>query len=170
MPNRPTRISTAATAAAGRLHALHLSALLVAGFFAGAVLAAPGDQPVKPLPSATLGDKPPAALTRSASLPARGLFEGDKLSASARARLTDLVLDALSMDVEVALLVPTGPWQIDGGGHNDRDLNAARLQALRRFLSDRGVDQKNIFVESRIDARIKEPRLDIQLVGRPSTD
>ena len=170
MPNRPTRIPTAASAAAGRLSALRLSALLVAGLFAGAVLAAPGDQPVKPVPSATLGAKPPAALTRSASLPARGLFDGDKLSASARAQLSELVLDALSMDVEVALLVPTGPWQIDGGGHEDRDLNAARLQALRRFLTERGVDSKNIFVESRIDSRIKEPRLDVQLVGRPATD
>lgn len=143
---------------------------LAAAVLAAPSAAAPGDQAVKPLPRAELGAKPPAALTRSASLPAKGLFDGDKLSAVARTRLSELVLDAISMDVEVALLVPTGPWRIDGAGHEDRDLNAARLQALRRFLTERGVDPKNIFVESRVDARITEPRLDVQLVGRPATD
>jgi OOP family OmpA-OmpF porin len=107
---------------------------------------------------------------RTASLPAKGLFKGDQLSDAAKARLTDLIIDALGLDVEVALLVPTGPWNIDGGGHTDRDLNEARLAALRKFLTDRGIEPKRIFVESRVDAKLTEPRLDVQLIGRPSSN
>ena len=41
---------------------------------------------------------------------------------------------------------------------------------MRKFLTDRGVESKRIFVESRIDNRIREPRLDAQLLGRPATN
>lgn len=107
---------------------------------------------------------------RTTTLPAKGLFKGDQLSEATKARLTEVIIDALGLDVEVALLVPTGPWQIDGAGHTDRDLNEARLKALRTFLTDRGIEPKRIFVESRVDAKLTEPRLDVQLLGRPSAD
>ncbi len=137
----------------------------------GPLRAAPGDQPVAPLPPPKPGAAAQAAEgTRTASLPGKGLFVGDQLSEAAKSRLTDLVIDALGLQIEVALLVPVGPWQIDGAAHTDRDLNAARLQALRKFLADRGIDPKRIFVESRIDAKVLEPRLDVQLVGRPAND
>jgi OOP family OmpA-OmpF porin len=129
---------------------------------------AAGDRPVPAVPAAKLQDN--KAANRTASLPAKGLFVGDQLSDATKARLTDLVIEAIGLDVQVALLVPTGPWNIDGAGHTDRDLNEARLSALRKFLATRGVDPKRIFVESRIDAKIKEPRLDVQLVGKPSND
>lgn len=142
-----------------------LAALLACGPLA----AAPGDQPVKPLPPSTrVADDPERV--RSATLPARGLFAGDQLSESARARLTELIIDAAGLDVEVALVVPSGPWQIDGSGDGERDLTPARLQAVRRFLTQRGVDPKRIFVESRIDAKLKEPQLVVQMAGRPATD
>jgi OmpA-OmpF porin, OOP family len=135
--------------------------------------AAPGDQPVKPLP----GAQPSAAakgksnvLERKASLPAKGLFVGDQLSESAKARLTELILNALSLQVQVALVVPTGPWQLDGSGKDERDLTPARLNAVKRYLSERGVDPKAIVVESRVDEKIKEPRLDLQILGRSATD
>jgi OOP family OmpA-OmpF porin len=111
-----------------------------------------------------------APKTRAASIPAKGLFQGDQLTDAAKARLTELIIDALGLQVEVALLVPTGPWQIDGSGAGERDLTPARLQTLRKFLSDRGIEPKRIFVESRIDAKITEPRLDVQLVGRPAVE
>jgi OmpA-OmpF porin, OOP family len=137
-----------------------------------ALLAAPppaaAQAPKPAVPQAAPIDNKP--VNRTASLPAKGLFVGDQLSDSAKKQLTDLVIDALGLDVEVALMVPTGPWVIDGGGHTDRDLNDKRLGALRKFLTDRGIDPKRIFVESRIDAKIKEPRLDVQLIGRPSTN
>lgn len=134
---------------------------------AGAVFAAPGDEPVKPLePSSQKTD----VKTQTASLPARGLFEGDKLSADGRQRLAELVLDALGLQVEVALLVPTGPWKIDGSHRDERALTPARLEAVKRFLADRGIDPKHIFVESRIDQKLAEPRLDVQIVGRPQQD
>ena len=41
---------------------------------------------------------------------------------------------------------------------------------MRKFLTERGVESKRIFVESRIDNTIKEPRLDVQLIGRPATN
>ena len=69
-----------------------------------------------------------------------------------------------------ALVIPTGPWQIDGSGAGERDLTPARLNAVRKFLTDRGIDSQRIFVESRTDAKIKEPRLDVQLLGQPATD
>lgn len=121
-----------------------------------------------PAPAAQRGDDRP--VTRTASLPAKGLFVGDQLSPSAKARLIDLLVDAIGLDVEVALVVPTGPWVIDGGGHTDRDLNDKRLAAVRGFLAERGVDPKRVFVESRIDAKVREPRLDLQLIGRPAKD
>lgn len=139
--------------------------LLIAAALVGGVLPAAAQTGV---PQAAPIDNKPQ--TRTASIPAKGLFVGDQLSDSAKRQLTDLVINALGLDVEVALMVPTGPWVIDGGGHTDRDLNDKRLGALRKFLTDRGIDPKRIFVESRIDAKIKEPRLDVQLIGRPSKD
>lgn len=135
----------------------------------GPLAAAPGDQPVQPLPPSTrLADDKQRA--RSTTLPARGLFVGDKLSDRARERLGELIVDASDLNVEVALLVPTGPWQIDGSGVGERDLTPARLQSLRRFLTERGVDPKRVFVESRIDEKIAEPQLTLQMVGRPAAD
>lgn len=146
------------------LAAFVATALLLA---AGPLAAAPGDQPVAPLPKPLADDKEG---TRTVSLPARGLFKGDQLTDSAKSQLTDLILNALGLQVEVALLVPVGPWQIDGSGHGERDLTPARLQALRKYLTERGIDPQRIFVESRIDPKLTEPRLDVQLVGRPAND
>lgn len=140
------------------------AALLLAG---GPAAAAPGDTPVV-APRAPIAEQKDRS--RTVSLPARGLFKGDQLSDSAKVRLTDLIINALGLQVEVALLVPVGPWQLDGAGHTDTDLNAARLQALRKYLTERGVDPKRIFVESRIDEKLTEPRLDVQLIGQPAND
>lgn len=146
---------------------LVIAVMLLLG--AGLAQAAPGDTPVKPLPPAASGAK---ALTKvqSTSIPARGLFEGDKLTASARQKLTDLIINAIGLQVDVALLVPTGPWKIEDSGGDERSLTPARLAAVKKFLTERGVDSKRIFVESRVDAKIKEPRLDVQIVGRPAND
>ena len=135
----------------------------------GTLAAAAGDQPVKPLPRAAqiTDDK---SRVRTTSLPARGLFVGDQLSEGARERLTELIVEARDLRVEVALVVPTGPWQIDGSGQGERDMTPARLQSVRRFLTQRGVDPRRIFVESRVDAKIKEPQLTVQLVGQPASD
>lgn len=126
---------------------------------------AAGERPVPATPVPKTDDK---ERVKTASLPARGLFVGDQLSESAKARLTDLIIESIGMDVQVALIVPTGPWVIDGGGHGDRDLTEKRLGAVRQFLQQRGVDPRRTFVESRVDNKIKEPRLDVQLLGRPS--
>ncbi len=134
----------------------------------GPLAAAPGDQPVVAVPAAKLGND--KARMRTASIPAKGLFVGDQLSDSTKARLTELVIEALGLQVQVALLVPVGPWTIDGARHTDQDLNQARLNALRKFLADRGVDPKRIFVESQIDPRIQEARLDVQLLGQTASD
>jgi OOP family OmpA-OmpF porin len=107
---------------------------------------------------------------RSTSLPARGLFVGEQLSEYAKVRLTDFILNALGLQIEAALVVPTGPWNLDGSGKDERDLTPARLAAVKRFLQERGVDPKRIYVESRIDEKIKEPRLDLQILGRPAAD
>lgn len=131
------------------------------------VVAAPGDKAVVPTAAPITEQK---NRSRTVSLPAKGLFKGEQLTDSAKSQLTDLIINALGLDVEVALLIPTGPWQIDGSGQNERDLTPARLQALRKYLADRGIDPKRIFVESRVDPKLTEPRLDVQLVGKPSND
>ena len=143
-----------------------LAAAVLAG--GSPLWAAPGDKPVTPLPAGKAAED--KSRMRNASIPAKGLFVGDQLSESTKRKLTDLILDSIGMRIELALLVPTGPWKIDGAGKTDRDLNAARLQSLRRFLTDRGVDPKKIFVESRIDPKIKTPRLDVQLLVSPAND
>ena len=143
---------------------------LIAGACATAppLWAAPGDKPVTPLPAGKNADD--KSRVRTTSIPAKGLFVGDKLSESTKAKLTELILDSIGMRIEMALLVPTGNWKIDGAGKGDSDLTAARLQSLRRFLTDRGIDPKKIFVESRIDPKIKTPRLDVQLIVAPSNE
>jgi OOP family OmpA-OmpF porin len=142
-----------------------LAALCVA---APAQSQTPPARPAAGVPAPAMPSMAPQS--RQASLPARGLFVGDQLSASARDKLTEVLIDALSLDVEVALVVPVGPWVIDGGGHTERDLTERRLAAVRKFLTDRGVEPKRIFVESRTDAKVSEPRLDIQLIGRPAVN
>lgn len=145
------------------------TALLAAVYaFATPLWAAPGDKPVAPLPAGKAADD--KSRSRKASLPAKGLFVGDKLSESTKAKLTDLMIDSIGMRIELALLLPTGNWKIDGAGKGNNDLTAARLQSLRRFLTDRGVDPKKIFVESRVDPKIKTPRLDVELVVSPTVD
>lgn len=134
---------------------------------AGATMSAPGDQPVPPLPPSA---QPSAMATRSASLPARGLFDGDRLSASGRMRLAELIREARELQVEVVLLVPTGPWRIDEKSGDEPTLTAARLDSVRRFVAERGVDAQRIYVESRIDQKLAEPRLDVQVVGRDALD
>jgi OmpA-OmpF porin, OOP family len=126
--------------------------------------AAPGAKTAATAPEAT------RTVTRSTAIPAKGLFQGDQLSESARQRLTELIIEALGLDIEVALVVPSGPWQIDGSGDAERRLTPARLESVRRFLAQRGVDPKRIYVESRVDAQLSEPRLVIELVGRPGRD
>ena len=150
-----------------RLLVMMRSGLAAAVLAGGSPLwAATGDKPVTPLPAGKAAED--KSRQRSASIPAKGLFVGNQLSESTKAKLTELILDSIGMRIELALLVPTGPWKIDGAGKTDRDLNAARLQSLRRFLTDRGVDPNKIFVESRIDPKIKTPRLDVQLVVSPA--
>lgn len=112
----------------------------------------------------------PKIESRTASLAAKGLFSGNDLSPAAKQRLTDLVIEALGLQVEVALVVPTGPWQLDGSGPDERHLTPARLAAVKRFLQERGVDGKKIYVESRINEHIAEPRLDVQISGRQAQD
>jgi len=153
-----------------RLFFVAMRCVLAAAVLVGTspLWAAPGDKPVAPLPAGKAAED--KSRQRNASIPAKGLFVGNQLSESTKARLTELILDSIGMRIELALLVPTGPWKIDGAGKTDRDLNAARLQSLRRFLTDRGVDPKKIFIESRVDAKIKTPRLDVQLLVSPATD
>lgn len=146
-----------------------LTAVLCASaLLPAAAIAAPGDQPVKPVPAAKLGED--KAKSRTASIPAKGLFKGDQLTDAAKSKLTDLIIEALGLRVEVALVIPTGPWQIDGSGAGERDLTPARLNAVRKFLTERGIESHRIFVESRVDAKIKEPRLDVQLLGQTAND
>ncbi|MDP3084908.1 MAG: hypothetical protein Q8N44_14635 [Rubrivivax sp.] len=128
------------------------------------------DMPVAKVPATKPGAKaePSKTTVLSANLQAKGLFEGDKLSALAQRRLDALVADAADLDVEVAFVVPSGPWQTEGAAADERSLTPARLQALRSYLAQRGIESKRIYVESRIDKKLAEPRLSIELVGRPS--
>jgi OmpA-OmpF porin, OOP family len=134
--------------------------------FGGAVAGAPA----APAADARIAQaKPPAGefQTRTTSLPAKGLFDGDQLTPLAKQKLTDFIVDIVGQQIEVVLVMPRGPWQIDGSAGDERSLTPARLDAVKRFLRERGVDPGRIFVESRIDEKIKEPRLDVQSVTRP---
>lgn len=113
---------------------------------------------------------PPRFETRTTSLPAKGLFQGNELTPAARRQLAELVLEALGLRIDVALVVPTGPWRLDGSGSDERQLTPQRLEAVKRFLQERGVDPRRLYVESRIDDKIAEPRLDVQIGGREATD
>lgn len=124
-----------------------------------------------PTHAQTLAPAPEAKFeTRTTSLPAKGLFVGEQLSAAARQKLTELIVEAIGLQIQVALVVPTGPWQLEPGGADERHLTPARLEAVKRFLAERGVDPQKIYVESRLDEKIQEPRLDVQVGGRQATD
>jgi OmpA-OmpF porin, OOP family len=142
-----------------------VAAALLAG--AGLALAAAGDPPVRPQPAAAAPAASSGAGGLTTSLPARGLFVGDQLTAAARQKLGELVANAAGRRVEVVLLVPTGPWKIDGSGTKERDLTPARLQSVKRFLAERGLESRHIYVESRVDNKVPEPRLDVQIVAQP---
>lgn len=116
---------------------------------------------------------PPAAAPyelRSASLPAQRLFSGDQLTMAARQKLTELIIDAAGLQIEVVLIAPVGPWRLDSRSGDERALTPARLEAVKRFLTERGMDPRHIFVESRIDQSTREPRLDVQVGGRAAAD
>lgn len=150
-----------------KAHRLTLTAALLLA--SGLSFSAAGDQPVKPLP-ATAAAAPTTTRTQTTSIPAKGLFEGDKLTPLAQLKLADLVINAIGLQVDVALLVPTGPWKIEDNVTDEKSLTPARLAAVKKFLTERGVEPKRIFVESRVDEKIKEPRLDVQIVGKPAND
>jgi OOP family OmpA-OmpF porin len=107
-------------------------------------------------------------VARSAVLSAQGLFVGEALSKAAKLHLDALIDDAADLDLEVALLVPSGPWNVGGKVVDDRALTPARLAALRAHLVERGVNPKHIYIESRIDHSATEPRLVLELVGKPA--
>ncbi len=142
--------------------------LAAALFSTVAAAAAPGDGPTPAVASDAQTDD--QHRMRATSLPAKGLFAGDQLTEAAKSKLAELILQALGMSVEVALIVPTGPWEIDGGTQADNALTTARLNAVRRFLVERGVPARHLYVESRIDRKTREPRLDVQFYGRPADD
>lgn len=108
------------------------------------------------------------SVVRSSTLALRSLFEGERLSAATKARLDAMIDSAADLDVEMALLVPSGPWRLDRRPVDERSLTPARLEALRAYLSQRGVPAARIYVESRIDDSATEPRLVVELVGRPT--
>jgi OOP family OmpA-OmpF porin len=110
----------------------------------------------------------PRLVVRSAILSAHGLFDGDHLSKSARMHLDALLESAVDLDFELALVVPSGPWKIDGKTVDDQALTPARLAALRGHLAEHGVPARRIYVESRVDRSLTEPRLVIELVGKPA--
>ncbi|OGB06290.1 MAG: hypothetical protein A3E25_00050 [Burkholderiales bacterium RIFCSPHIGHO2_12_FULL_69_20] len=139
------------------LLALHLGTAVAQSPRAAAAVATPA-----PAPAAN------RLVIRSNTLPAHGLFDGDRLSDAARARLDAVLAEAADLDVEVALLVPAGPWRLDGQPGDERSLTPARLAALRQHLVQRGLPARRIYVESRIEPSATAPRLVIELVGRPS--
>jgi OOP family OmpA-OmpF porin len=148
-----------------RLLAGALATLLAA--FAAPMAAAPASAP-KARPARAVDTAANRLVARSAVLSAQGLFVGEALSKAAKMHLDALIDDAADLDLEVALLVPSGPWNVGGKVVDDRALTPARLAALRAHLVERGVNPKHIYIESRIDRSVTEPRLVLELVGKPA--
>lgn len=120
-------------------------------------------------PPAGIVTPPPRIVVKSSTLPAQGLFDGEQLSASTKTRLSAIIAGAADLDVEVAFLVPTGRWNLQGKGDDEGRLTPARLRALREYLTSRGIPDRRIFVESRIDRGAKAPSLVVEMVGHPAT-
>lgn len=159
----PFRMSRATGLAASAAAAL----LLIAGPAAAAPGATGEATRIAQATATAPAPSPGAHETRTTSMPAKGLFIGDQLSPLGQQRLTDFIVDIVGQQIEVVLVIPRGPWKIDDTIKDEYSLTPARLASVKKYLRDRGVDPGRIFVESRIDEKIKEPRLDVQSVTRP---
>jgi OmpA-OmpF porin, OOP family len=166
-PRRPAARSDHTAAQTFARVAVLTSALLCLATAAGTVQAQASPQAGASAARLTRNGTP-AVTVRAATLPARGLFDGNKLSSAAMQQLDTLLAGANDIDVEVAFVVPTGPWLTEGGGAGERSLTPARLQALRDFLSRRGIDARRIYMENRIDPKAADARLVVELLGRPA--
>ena len=149
-----------------RLLAAALATLLAA--FSAAMAATPDAPAANKAAHAEEAAAANRLVARSANLSAQGLFVGEALSKADKMHLDALIDDAADLDLEVALLIPSGPWKIGGKMIDERALTPARLAALRAHLVERGVNPKHIYIESRVDHSATEPRLVLELVGKPA--
>jgi OOP family OmpA-OmpF porin len=152
-----------------RIPALATGAATALVLFAASAAAAPNvsKEPIRVAQAIATAPSSGGLQTRTTSMAAKGLFIGDQLSPLAQQKLTDFIIDIVGQQIEIVLVVPRGPWKIDGSASDERSLTPARLEAVKKYLRDRGVDPGRIIVESRIDEKIKEPRLEVQSVTRP---
>lgn len=147
----------------------------------GAVVAqvAPAVRAVEPSPAPAPEPTPvaPVVTTEKVTFSADALFDFDKavLKSEGKTKLNDLV--SKLKDITLEVIVATGYTDSVGDAAYNKKLSLRRAQAVKNYLVNMGVDEKNIYVEGKgkenpvasnktSAGRVKNRRVEIEVVGK----
>jgi len=119
---------------------------------------------------------PPAPVSEKVSYQADALFDFDRsvLKPDAQAKLTDLVDKTKGISLEV--IIATGHTDAVGGTDYNQRLAVARANAVKKFLTDKGIEPSRVYTEgkgegspvadnSTSEGRSKNRRVEVEVVG-----
>jgi OOP family OmpA-OmpF porin len=142
---------------------------------------APPVRPVETAPAPAPAPEPtpvaPVVTTEKVTFSADALFDFDKavLKAEGKTKLNELV--SKLRDITLEVIVATGYTDSIGDAGYNKKLSLRRAQAVKNYLVNMGVDEKNIYVEGKGEAnpvasnktsagRAKNRRVEIEVVGK----
>lgn len=147
----------------------------------GAIVAqvAPPARTVEPPPAPAPEPAPvaPTVTTEKVTFSADALFDFDRavLKSEGKTKLNDLA--SKLKDITLEVIVATGYTDSIGNAAYNKKLSLRRAQAVKNYLVNMGIDEKNIYVEGKGEAnpvasnktsagRAKNRRVEIEVVGK----
>ncbi len=137
---------------------------------------APMDAPPVVAPRVAPPPPPPAPVSEKVSYQSDALFDFDRsvLKPDAQAKLTDLVDKTKGINLEV--IIATGHTDAVGGADYNQRLSVERANAVKKFLTDKGVEPSRVYTEgkgkgspvadnSTSEGRSKNRRVEVEVVG-----
>ena len=142
---------------------------------APAPAARPAPAPVAP-PVVAAPVAPPAPVREKVTFAADAFFDFDKavLKPEAQAKLADLVDKTKAVSLEVIIAV--GHTDSVGGDGYNQKLSIARSEAVKKFLTSKGVEANRVYTEGKgekqpaadnktAEGRAKNRRVEVEVVG-----
>ncbi len=137
--------------------------------------ARPAPAPVAPAAAAAPA-APPAPVREKVTFAADAFFDFDKsvLKPEAQAKLADLVDKTKAVSLEVIIAV--GHTDAVGGDSYNQKLSIARSEAVKKFLTGKGVEANRVYTEGKgekqpaadnktAEGRAKNRRVEVEVVG-----